>query len=154
MSLVEHAPVLSLVEHARRELDLCGQTAEDPGYAASVVAAVAGLMSWGHSGGSMSCALDQLMVLLKRGTLSPLTDDPDEWLDRTEMSGYPVWQNERCPVAFSTDGGKTFYLLPDTDGGLPPIEDHADTGHVDAQGHRLWRSAPARAVTRAAAGRR
>lgn len=114
--------VSTLVEHARRELELCGQTAEDPGYAASLVAAVAAFTSYGHSGGSAGCAIGQLEVLLRHGTLSPLTCDPDEWLDRTAESGTPMWQNRRCPAAFSDDAGKTFWLLDDSDGltGHPP----------------------------------
>ena len=43
---------MTLVEHAKRELELLGQTAEDPAYAASIVAAVAAFSSYGHSGGS------------------------------------------------------------------------------------------------------
>ena len=49
----------SLVEHAKRELELCGQTAEDPAYAASIVAAVEAFASYGHSGGSASVAIEQ-----------------------------------------------------------------------------------------------
>jgi hypothetical protein len=36
---------MNLVDHARRELDLCGQSAEDPAYAATIVAAVAAFAS-------------------------------------------------------------------------------------------------------------
>lgn len=99
---------MNLVEHARRELELCGQTAEDPGYAASVVAAVAAFLSYDHSGGSAMLAVDQLHRLLQHRTLSPLTSDPDEWADRSQESGYPLWQNVRDPRAFSPDGGQTW----------------------------------------------
>lgn len=98
-----------LVEHARRELELCGQTAEDPGYAASIVAAVAAFASYGHSGGSASIAIDQLTALLRFQHLSPLTDDPAEWLDRSAESGVPMWQNARNSAVFSEDGGRTYY---------------------------------------------
>lgn len=100
---------MSLVEHARRELNLCGQTAEDPGYAASIVAAVAAFSCYGHSGGSAAVAIDQLHRLLKGETLSPLTSDPDEWEDRRAESGYPLWQNRRDSRAMSEDGGKTWW---------------------------------------------
>lgn len=101
----------NLVDHARRELDLCGQAAEDPGYAASLIAAVAAFASYGHSGGSAMVAIGQLHALLQYRTLSPLTSDPDEWIDRTEMSGTPLWQNARDPRVMSTNGGKDWYLV-------------------------------------------
>ena len=104
---------MSLVEHARRELRLCGQTAEDPEYAESIVKAVESFASYGHSGGSAMVGIEQLHTLLKFGTLSPLTADPAEWLDRSEMSSAPLWQSSRNPGAFSEDGGKTYYLLDD-----------------------------------------
>jgi hypothetical protein len=105
----------NLVEHAERELALCGQTAEDPAYAASIVEAVRAFSShYGHSGGSASVAREQLHALLDFQNLAPLTSDPDEWEDRTEMSGTPLWQNRRNPKAFSSDGGKTWGTVEDT----------------------------------------
>lgn len=113
---------MSLVDHARRELDLLGQTAEDPGYAASIVAAVAAFASFGHSGGSIDMAVDQLHRLLSRETLTPLTDDPEEWEDRTEMSGEPWWQNRRNGRAMSHDGGRTYWLVSEDAGdGIRPL---------------------------------
>ncbi len=107
---------MSLVEHARRELDLCGQTAEDPEYAASIVKAVEAFASYGHSGGSAAVAVEQLSRLLRFQALSPLTADPAEWFDHGEMSGTPLWQSKRDPSAFSEDGGATYYLVDDRDG--------------------------------------
>lgn len=103
----------ALVEHASRELERCGQTAEDPGYAASLVAAVAAFASYGHSGGSASFAIEQLNTLLQFRTLAPLTTDPEEWCDRSEISSSPLWQNVRDPAAFSRDGGQTWYFVDD-----------------------------------------
>lgn len=102
---------MSLVEHAARELQLCGQFREDPAYAQSVVAAVAAFASYGHSGGSASCAVSQLTTLLQYGTLSPLTDDPEEWVRHQP----DMWQSSRNPQAFSQDGGKTYYLLDEVE---------------------------------------
>lgn len=104
---------MSLAEHARRELELCGQYAEDPEYSESIIKAVEAFASYGHSGGSAACAREQLHALLGFKTLSPLTSDPAEWLDRSEMSGTPIWQNRRDPAAFSTDGGQTWYTCDD-----------------------------------------
>lgn len=102
---------MSLVEHARRELELCGQKAEDPAYTASLIAAIAALASYGHSGGSMSVAIGQLHTLLQFRTLSPLTSDPGEWESRSALSGTELWQNRRDPAAFSQDGGVTWYFV-------------------------------------------
>lgn len=102
---------MSLADHARRELELCGQAAEDPDYAASIIAAVEAFTSYGHSGGSAEVAIEQLHTLLQYRTLSPLTPDPDEWEDRSEISGTPLWQNRRDPAAMSTDGGQDWYFV-------------------------------------------
>lgn len=98
----------SLVEHARRELDLVG---EDPDVADWMVSVVAKFAEYGHSGGSASICVPQLNALLQYENLTPLTDDLAEWEDRSEMSGYPVWQSVRNPKAFSYDGGHTYWLL-------------------------------------------
>lgn len=106
---------MSLVEHARRELELCGQTAEDPAYAQSIICAVAALATYGHSGGSMGCAIMQLHDLLQFRPLSPLTNSPDEWVCHAESRpGVPgTWQNLRDSAAFSADGGATFRYVDD-----------------------------------------
>lgn len=109
---------MSLVEHARRELELSGQFEEDPAYAQSVVAAVAAFASYGHSGGSAACAVGQIVTLLRYGTLSPLTNSPDEWNEvAAEYTSGPttLWQSQRNPEAFSEDGGRTYYLLSEVD---------------------------------------
>lgn len=98
---------VNFVQHARTELELCGQFDEDPAYAQSLLAAIAALSTYGHSGGSMECAIDQLVTLLQFRALGPLTDDPGEWM----AVGNDMWQNRRQSDAFSTDGGKTYYLL-------------------------------------------
>jgi len=132
-----------LIEHAIRELDLCGQAEEDPGYAACLVAAVAAFASWGHSGESAQVARQQLALLLDWQTLSPLTDNPEEWEDRSEMSGYPIWQNVRNSRAMSEDGGCTYWLV--------------EPEQLDENGHRVMHQAgvhvwPAPAVPACCAG--
>jgi hypothetical protein len=103
---------VSLTEHARRELKLCGQYAEDPAYSESIIAAVEAFASYGHSGGSASVAREQLHAVLAYRPLSPLTSDPAEWIDRSEASGgNPMWQNTRDPAVFSTDAGQTWYSV-------------------------------------------
>jgi hypothetical protein len=105
----------NLVDHARRELELIGQFAEDPAYAQSIVAAVAAVTSYGHSGGSASVAINQLTKLLNHEALGPITDDPAEWCDQSGASGYPLWQNVRDPRMMSLDGGKTYFNVDDAE---------------------------------------
>jgi hypothetical protein len=104
---------MSLTEHARRELELCGQYAEDPEYSESIIKAVEAFAAYGHSGGSAMVAREQLHALLGYKALSPLTSNPAEWEDRSEISGTPLWQNKRDSSVFSADGGKTWYSLDD-----------------------------------------
>lgn len=127
---------MSLVEHAKRELELLGQTGEDPGYTATLVAAIAAFTSYGHSGGSMDPAVAQLHRLLQHRTLTPLTTDPDEWEDRSAISDSPIWQNRRDPAAFSHDGGRSWYYV---DG---RIEDHPEATCQRCGGPNLSWSAP------------
>lgn len=108
---------MTLIDHARRELELCGQFAQDPAYSQSLVAAVAAFASYGHSGGSAGCAIAQLTALLRFEALSPLTDDPEEWMVITDGFGDEsgLWQSMRNTQAFSLDRGRTYYLLDERD---------------------------------------
>jgi hypothetical protein len=99
---------MSLVEHARRELALIGEDSDVADWMVSVVERYA---SYGHSGGSHSVRLPLLVALLNFEPLAPLTSSPDEWTDRSAMSGYPLWQSVRNPKAMSQDGGKTYWLV-------------------------------------------
>jgi hypothetical protein len=105
----------NLVDHAHRELELSGQLAEDPLYAGTLLAAIAAFTAYGHSGGSAEMARHQLHTLLGHGVLAPLTSDPAEWEDRSEVSSTPMWQSRRDPAAFSADGGRTYWLLAERD---------------------------------------
>jgi hypothetical protein len=61
----------------------------------------------------MGAAIHQLTELLQFRPLSPLTPDPDEWLDLTGpvTSGAQLWQNRRDSAVFSINGGKTWYYV-------------------------------------------
>lgn len=108
---------MTLVEHAERELRLCGQFDEDPAYAQSIVAAVAAFASYGHSGGSAGVAVEQLSRLLRYEALGPITANPDEWCDVAEYApGVPLWQNRRDSRLFSADGGLTYWSVDDPGG--------------------------------------
>lgn len=122
---------MSLVEHARRELIALGEFESDPAYAQSIVATVAAFASYGHSGGSAGIAVEVLHDLLQFKNLTPLTDDPEEWEDRSEMSGYPLWQNKRNSSAFSTDVGRTYWLLSSEEAAAPDQVGFYNSKHVE-----------------------
>lgn len=101
----------NLVDHAKRELALAGN---DDDFNQSIIKAVKAFSSFGHSGGSASIAIPMLNDLLNYRNLTPLTDDPDEWMHVAEDvwgEAGGIWQSRRNPEAFSRDGGKSYYLL-------------------------------------------
>jgi hypothetical protein len=106
---------MDLAEHARRELELVG---EDPDVIDWYCRVVSEFASFGHSGGSAMATIPVLHELLQYHALTPLTDDPAEWIDQSEASGgHPMWQNRRDSTAFSEDGGHTYWLLSECEAG-------------------------------------
>lgn len=109
-----------LVVHARRELALIG---EDEWVTEGLCKVVTAFTAMGHSGFSAAHCAAHLDKLLRYQPLSPLTDDPAEWEDRTDISGSPLWQNIRDSRAMSKDGGKTYTIVDeepqDSDSGQP-----------------------------------
>lgn len=104
---------MSLVDHARRELELLGTFREDPDTANGLVKTIQTFVDadLASSGGQASWTIPVLYSLLQGKSLSPLTDDPEEWnlIDETIASN--CWQSRRQSDAFSEDGGKNYYLL-------------------------------------------
>jgi hypothetical protein len=90
----------NLVQHAITELALLGQTEEDPAFSAAIVEAVAAFSAYGHSGGSAGAGVEFLTKLLRFENLAPLTDSPDEWIDRAPETGRPMWQSKRNSKVF------------------------------------------------------
>jgi hypothetical protein len=113
---------MTLIDHARRELDLIGLTRDDPKLADSLIAAVEAFAGYGHSGGSHPWAVDVLTRLLRYEPLTPITSDPAEWQRQGSFDGDPVWQNMRDSRALSSDGGRTYWLVDEmTDDGVRPL---------------------------------
>ena len=76
----------------------------------------------GHSGLSANITIQLLDELLVKGnTLSPLTNNPDEWMDVTEMSGYKLHQSKRKFSCFSDDNLNTYYDTNDENRELIPL---------------------------------
>lgn len=111
----------NLLKHAEREMRLAGLYDKDSDYGgmipASVLKVVKAFSEEGHSGGSASITLLILEKVLRFKTLSPLTSDPEEWMDVAEPDGKrkAVWQNTRDSSYFSEDAGKTWYCIDDPD---------------------------------------
>lgn len=102
----------NLVEHAKRELAKTDIADRDGLYKGAlydgIIELVETFAKQGHSGGSASIVIPVLNKLLQFKPLTPLTSDPEEWIDRSTESGQPFWQNKRDPSVFSEDGGKTW----------------------------------------------
>ncbi len=111
----------NLVSHARRELELAGN---DPEFNDCLIGAVKAFANYGHSGGSASVAIPILVDLLQFRNLTPLTNDPNEWMKIEEEIGGPsLWQSRRNSEAFSNDGGKTYRLTSQSVNGDAPIHE-------------------------------
>ncbi len=107
----------NLVDYAEAELERTGMGKDaqdvDKWMHDNVIAVVKAFSEGGHSGASASYAVGIIEKLLRYEPLTPLTYEPDEWMDVSEMSGQPMWQNKRKFSVFSKDGGKTHYELDD-----------------------------------------
>lgn len=110
---------MSLVDHARRELELVGMLDADSDYGGMLGRAALELVekfaSQGHSGGSAMGVLALFDKLARHQPLTDITSNPAEWFFHGAMGpgGEDIWQNIRDSAAFSRDGGKTWYHLDD-----------------------------------------
>lgn len=124
----------NLIDHANRELDILGypnlemealkdklsseEREFDPNreLRKDLIQLVQIFAEQGHSGFSASYLVAMLTKILRFQALSPLTSDPDEWVDQSLLlngneKGQTMHQNIRNSEAFSYDGGKTYYLV-------------------------------------------
>jgi len=99
----------NLVSHAEKELMLAGMFDKDADYngalAPQILKVVKVFSKSGHSGASAAITIGILEKLLRFQTLTPITSNPDEWME----VGKSMWQSKRNPAIFSKDGGKTWY---------------------------------------------
>lgn len=124
----------NLINHANHELDILGypnlemealkdklsgkEREFDPELQLrkDIIELVTAFANQNHSGFSASYATAMLVKLLRFEPLSPLTSDPEEWVDQSLLlngneKGEKMHQNKRNSAAFSYDGGKTYYLV-------------------------------------------
>lgn len=105
---------MTLMEHAKREMSLAGLYDDGMPYgqgelADSVMELMEVFARQGHSEGSAMMVRDLFHELSAFKPLTPISTSPNEWIDVSEMSGRPMWQNMRDSSCFSRDGGKTWY---------------------------------------------
>lgn len=110
---------MSLVEHAERELRAAGLFDEDSDYDGMLGPAALDIVrvfaDQGHSGFSAALTTDIVTRLMRYEALTPITDDPDEWMHiADDVAGQPnLWQSTRQPDLFSHDGGRSWYSVDD-----------------------------------------
>lgn len=108
---------MSLVDHARTELEAAGLFDKDSDYdgmiGESVMKLIEAFADQGHSGFSAEMTLFIFNRVANFKSLGPITTNPNEWQDLYGMSDTPLWQNRRQSSCFSRDGGKTYYDLND-----------------------------------------
>ena len=106
---------MGLVDHAEREMRLAGLYDKDADYDGMIPEAVMKLIrpfaESGHSGFSAGLTLAIFDKVARFKALTEPTDSPDEWNEVTKG----LWQSNRQPDLFSTDGGRLYYSVDDED---------------------------------------
>jgi hypothetical protein len=96
----------NLIRHARQELEHIGCDEESIQEVLSIIQVYVGL---GMSGGQASWLIPIVNDLVQFKNLTPLSDDPKEWVQHEET----LWQNKRHSAAFSDNNGRTYWLVDD-----------------------------------------
>ena len=113
-----------LIAHAREEMQRAGLFDSDADYGGAaggcVMALIKVFAEQRHSGMSAMLVRDLFHRLAAFEVLTPITADPSEWIDRSEMSGEPFWQNRRNSRAFSRDGGTTWWEIDEAGNKVNP----------------------------------
>lgn len=110
----QHVYEGNLEQHAEYELRKAGLFDKDSDYGGMLGKAVLDIVKvfakQGHSGFSAPYVVALFTKVANWDTLSPITNDPEEWEDVSQyFDGKPQWQNKRCPRFFSKDAGKTWW---------------------------------------------
>lgn len=104
----------TLIDHARNELNLLGESERNISAYIDVLQALSDINQLGISPEE---AMSTVTKLLYFKNVTPLTANPDEWVEVGKNTGMPnnLWQSKRDPEAFSMDGGRTYYILSERD---------------------------------------
>lgn len=102
---------MSLIEHAKKELEIAGLFNKDSAYDGALAPAVMELVEvfskQGHSGMSASLVLDLFKKVASYDCIDPVKGTDDEWVDVDDHH----YQNNRVPGLFKRKSdGKAYYL--------------------------------------------
>lgn len=106
---------MSLLNFAKRELNIAGMHDEDSDYEGAtgkdVLALIELFANQGHSEGSAMLVLDMFNKLARFKPLTPLTFVDAEWMDVAEMGGDEMFQNVRNSAVFKKGkDGRPYYI--------------------------------------------
>ena len=113
----------ALGDHARREFEQIGVT---PAVADVLVQLVEVFVNWAELPGNTVTPIKTMSLILNQRPLSPLTDNPREWVrvgDMLVVGGtMGLWQNIRDPRAHSNNAGANYWLIePGREGQSMPL---------------------------------
>ena len=112
---------MNLVDFAEKELERAGLFDSDQfdpegsdyngGLGKCALELIKVLASQGHSGNSLEATVELFTKLAGRELLTPIHNPmvTGDWVDRTEMSGYSLYQSTHNSSLFSDDGGLTWW---------------------------------------------
>tara|TARA_R110000868_G_scaffold152621_5_gene377777 strand:+ start:807 stop:1214 length:408 start_codon:yes stop_codon:yes gene_type:complete len=111
---------MSLVDHARKELEIAGFFDKDSDYGGMLGEAVMKMVELfaeeGHSGYSAGMAISLFKTVASYDPLTPLTGSDDEWVEIADNK----YQNNRCSHVFK-DGNQAYdidaVIFREKDGG-------------------------------------
>jgi hypothetical protein len=95
----------NLEKYAESEMKRAGLFDKDSDYGGMLADGVMKLIKVfgdeGHSGGSAHLTMAIFEKVARFHPLTPLTGADDEWMNVSEMSPGPMWQNIRCGSVFT-----------------------------------------------------
>lgn len=91
---------MSIQEQAKAELDRINFGKEDTEVMLDILKRF--FNQW-DSGGAVWSVAPILQRLISGQPLSPITGADDEWMDRSDTAGKPMWQNMRAPSVFKDE---------------------------------------------------
>jgi hypothetical protein len=98
---------MSLIDHAKQELDFAGYNDGDEMNAMmrdNVLELIQTFANQGHSGFSANFCIQLFTTLAKYEPMGPLTGKPEEWAEVTDG----LWQNKRCGRVFKESDGMAY----------------------------------------------
>lgn len=106
---------MSLIDHAKTELEIAGLFEQDSDYNGAIGEAVMELIEvfskQGHSGMSAPYVANIFNKLAKYEALQPITGKDQEWGEVYNSNGKSCYQNIRCSALFKEgEDGKPYYI--------------------------------------------